>query len=115
MQGHAKSSLDKETLEVLGDGDFMVRGYRDPEGKLPYIDLFLAGLLATGATSADRFAQMFYLLPIGLFGVSVATALGNTGLISPAPGSPILRLITSFISHDITAETRTQGNVWEVQ
>jgi EpsI family protein len=34
--------LDKETLEVLGDGDFMVRGYRDPEGKLPYIDLFLA-------------------------------------------------------------------------
>ena len=39
-----------------------------------YIDLFLAGLLATGATSADRFAQMFYLLPIGLFGVSVAAS-----------------------------------------
>ena len=34
--------LDKETLDVLGDGDFMVRGYRDPEGKLPYVDLFLA-------------------------------------------------------------------------
>lgn len=39
-----------------------------------YIDLFLASLLATGATSADRFAQMFYLLPIGLFGVSVAAS-----------------------------------------
>ncbi|HEV7506642.1 MAG TPA: murein biosynthesis integral membrane protein MurJ [Thermoanaerobaculia bacterium] len=39
-----------------------------------YIDLFLAGLLAEGAASADRFAQMFYLLPIGLFGVSVAAS-----------------------------------------
>ena len=34
--------LDKETLDVLGAGDFLVRGYRDPDGKLPYIDLFLA-------------------------------------------------------------------------
>lgn len=39
-----------------------------------YIDLVLAGLLFEGATSADRFAQMFYLLPIGLFGVSVAAS-----------------------------------------
>ncbi|HSS52022.1 MAG TPA: murein biosynthesis integral membrane protein MurJ [Thermoanaerobaculia bacterium] len=39
-----------------------------------YIDLFLAGLLFEGAASADRFAQMFYLLPIGLFGVSVAAS-----------------------------------------
>jgi putative peptidoglycan lipid II flippase len=39
-----------------------------------YIDLFLASLLFTGAASADRFAQMFYLLPIGLFGVSVAAS-----------------------------------------
>jgi len=34
--------LDQETLGVLGAGDFLVRGYRDPEGKLPYIDLFVA-------------------------------------------------------------------------
>ena len=34
--------LDKDTLDVLGAGDFLVRGYRDPDGKLPYIDLFLA-------------------------------------------------------------------------
>ncbi len=39
-----------------------------------YIDLFLASLLFTGAASADRFAQMFYLLPISLFGVSVAAS-----------------------------------------
>jgi putative peptidoglycan lipid II flippase len=39
-----------------------------------YIDLFLATQLATGAASADRFAQMFYLLPISLFGLSVAAS-----------------------------------------
>ncbi|HEX3130775.1 MAG TPA: murein biosynthesis integral membrane protein MurJ [Thermoanaerobaculia bacterium] len=39
-----------------------------------YIDLFLATSLATGATGADRFAQMFYLLPISLFGMSVAAS-----------------------------------------
>lgn len=39
-----------------------------------YIDLFLATSLATGAASADRFAQMFYLLPISLFGISVAAS-----------------------------------------
>ncbi|MES1240787.1 MAG: murein biosynthesis integral membrane protein MurJ [Acidobacteriota bacterium] len=39
-----------------------------------YIDLFLATTLATGATSVDRFAQMFYLLPISLFGISVAAS-----------------------------------------
>lgn len=33
---------DKETLAVLGPGDFMERVYQDPNGKLPYIDLFLA-------------------------------------------------------------------------
>jgi EpsI family protein len=34
--------LDKETLDVLGPGDFMVRGYQDPDSNLPYVDLFLA-------------------------------------------------------------------------
>jgi EpsI family protein len=33
---------DPATLEILGPGDFMERTYRDPQGKLPYIDLFLA-------------------------------------------------------------------------
>jgi EpsI family protein len=34
--------LDKETLDVLGAGDFLVRGYHDPAGNEPYVDLFLA-------------------------------------------------------------------------
>jgi putative peptidoglycan lipid II flippase len=39
-----------------------------------YMDLFLATSLFTGAASADRFAQMPYLLPISLFGVSMAAS-----------------------------------------
>jgi EpsI family protein len=35
-------ALDKETLEVLGAGDFMERMYQDPAGNLPDVDLFLA-------------------------------------------------------------------------
>jgi EpsI family protein len=35
-------ALDKETLEVLGAGDFMERVYQDPARKLPDVDLFLA-------------------------------------------------------------------------
>jgi EpsI family protein len=38
----AEVPLDKETLEVLGAGDFMERVYQDPEGKLPEVDMFLA-------------------------------------------------------------------------
>jgi len=36
--------LDQETLDVLGPGDFLVRGYRDlaPGSDLPYVDLFVA-------------------------------------------------------------------------
>ena len=39
-----------------------------------YIDLLLASLLAVGAVSALGYAQVFYLLPISLFGMSVAAA-----------------------------------------
>ncbi|MFY9910300.1 MAG: exosortase C-terminal domain/associated protein EpsI [Candidatus Sulfotelmatobacter sp.] len=35
-------ALDKDTLAVLGPGDFMERVYQDPSGKLPAVDLFLA-------------------------------------------------------------------------
>lgn len=34
--------LDKETLDVLGPGDFMVRIYQNLNSDLPYVDLFLA-------------------------------------------------------------------------
>jgi EpsI family protein len=33
---------DKQTLEVLGPGDFLERVYQDPDRKLPSVDLFLA-------------------------------------------------------------------------
>jgi EpsI family protein len=34
--------LDKDTREKLGPGDFLERLYQDPDGKLPWVDLFLA-------------------------------------------------------------------------
>ncbi len=39
-----------------------------------YLDMYLASFLVTGAPAADRFAQMFYLLPISLFGISIAAS-----------------------------------------
>lgn len=39
-----------------------------------YLDLLLASLLAVGAVSALGYAQIFYLLPVSLFGMSVAAA-----------------------------------------
>lgn len=35
-------ALDKDTLAILGAGDFMERVYQDPSGRLPVVDLFLA-------------------------------------------------------------------------
>ncbi len=39
-----------------------------------YLDLLLASLLAAGALGALRFAQLLYILPVSLFGLSVAAA-----------------------------------------
>jgi len=39
-----------------------------------YMDLVLASLLATGAVAAGTYAQVLYLLPVSLFGMSVAAA-----------------------------------------
>lgn len=39
-----------------------------------YLDMFLASLLAAGAVSAIGFAQTLYLLPVSLFGMSVAAS-----------------------------------------
>lgn len=39
-----------------------------------YVDLFLAGLLAAGALAALGYAQVLYMLPISLFGMSVAAS-----------------------------------------
>jgi exosortase D (VPLPA-CTERM-specific) len=35
-------ALDRDTLEVLGPGHFLLRQYRDPDGPLPRVDLFIA-------------------------------------------------------------------------
>jgi EpsI family protein len=34
--------LDKDTLEVLGPGDFLARGYQNTNSDLDYVDLFMA-------------------------------------------------------------------------
>ena len=39
-----------------------------------YLDLLIASLLATGAVAALGYAQVLYLLPVSLFGMSVAAA-----------------------------------------
>lgn len=39
-----------------------------------YVDIFLASFLVTGAIASLRYGQMLYLLPISLFGMSVAAA-----------------------------------------
>lgn len=39
-----------------------------------YLDLFLASFLAVGALGALRYAQLLYMLPISLFGMSVAAS-----------------------------------------
>ena len=39
-----------------------------------YLDLFLASLLTVGALSALRYAQLLYMLPVSLFGMSVAAS-----------------------------------------
>jgi putative peptidoglycan lipid II flippase len=50
---------------VLGRGAYQVSGY---------IDTFLAGFLAAGAVAAQNAALVLYLLPISLFGMSVAAS-----------------------------------------
>jgi putative peptidoglycan lipid II flippase len=39
-----------------------------------YLDLFLGSFLAVGALSALRYAQLLYMLPVSLFGMSVAAS-----------------------------------------
>ena len=60
----------QETLRALGPA-IAGRGVVQLGG---YVDLFLASFLAVGAASALGYGQRLYLLPISLFGVSVAAA-----------------------------------------
>lgn len=64
---------------VFGRGVVQISGY---------VDLFLASLLVTGALAANTSAQFLYLLPVSLFGMSIAAAelpeLSRLGPQSPA-------------------------------
>ncbi len=58
-------AIDAFGLFVAGRGVAQLSGY---------LDLFLASFLAVGALSALRYAQLLYMLPISLFGMSVAAS-----------------------------------------
>jgi putative peptidoglycan lipid II flippase len=62
---HVKVALSNAGPAVLGRGVVQLNGW---------VELFLASLLAGGAVAALGYAQTLYLLPVSLFGMSVAAA-----------------------------------------
>jgi len=54
--------LDKETLDVLGAGDFLVRNYRAQDPRLPNVDFFLASAPEIPST----LPRIVYPAPAGL-------------------------------------------------
>ena len=60
-----KDAVRKAGPAIMGRGVVQLSGY---------LDLVLASLLAVGALARLRYAQTLYLLPISLFGMSVAAA-----------------------------------------
>jgi putative peptidoglycan lipid II flippase len=62
---HVRSVLARFGPVVMGRGVVQIMGY---------VDLLLASYLATGAVASLQYALVLYLLPIGLFGMSVAAA-----------------------------------------
>lgn len=76
LAGRIRWSLDARRAtvrDVLGRFGPAVLG-RGVVQLAAYVDLLLASLLAVGAVSALTYAQVLYLLPISLFGMSVAAA-----------------------------------------
>ena len=72
-----------------------------------YIDNLLASLLPTGAVAALNYAQILYLLPISLFGMSVAAAELPT--MSRATISPIIGADISATSAEILRSRLNAG------
>lgn len=59
-----------------------------------YLDMFLAGWIAAGAIAALGYAQTLYILPISLFGLSVAAAeLPELSRLQEAAFKPFLRRV----------------------
>ncbi len=74
-----RDSLSRLGPVIFGRGIVQISGY---------VDLFLASLLVTGGLAADTSAQFLYILPVSLFGVSIAAAelpdLSRIGAQSPS-------------------------------
>src|SRR5690606_12169467 len=76
--------LDREIRLTLGRGQSVFREVLRNAGPAimgrgvvqlsSYVDMVLASLLAIGAVAHLRYAQTLYVLPISLFGMSVAAA-----------------------------------------
>lgn len=65
---------------VAGRGVYQISGY---------LDVLLASLLAAGALGAVRYAQILYLLPVSLFGLSVAASeLPELSRLRPEAAAP---------------------------
>jgi putative peptidoglycan lipid II flippase len=63
-----------------------------------YLDLFLASWLAAGAPSSLQFAQVLYLLPVSLFGMSVAASeLPELARIGPGAGPDFHRRLDASL------------------
>lgn len=79
MAGYLKGMVPSLGRRVAGAG-VVVRNFvpvmfaRGAANLGGLLDLWLASLLAAGAVSAMMYAQTFYLLPISLFGMSIAAA-----------------------------------------
>ncbi len=64
-----------------------------------YLDIFLAGWLAAGALSSLRYALVLYLLPVSLFGLSVAASeLPELSRITGEEMRPFLRRLDKSMS-----------------
>ncbi len=61
----AREAVRNAGPAIVGRGVVQISGY---------LDLFLASFLAAGALATLQFAQLFYMLPISLFGMAVAAA-----------------------------------------
>lgn len=61
----AREAVRNAGPAILGRGVVQISGW---------VDMFLASFLATGAVAAIGYAQVIYILPVSLFGMSVAAA-----------------------------------------
>ena len=76
LEPHLRASLDvrRDSVKRVLRAFVPVVGGRGVVQLSAYLDLLLASLLAAGAVTALAFAQQLYLLPVSLFGMSVAAA-----------------------------------------